>query len=104
RKAKLQLKQAERRALIEIEDARVAFEKTTAEREAYAKSAEAAEKNYRAQLNDLRTSIATVLDVIQALQDLQNARNALFNAEYQEKISRLRYFVALGYLFPESKF
>ncbi|MBV6492317.1 MAG: hypothetical protein LDLANPLL_00310 [Turneriella sp.] len=103
RQAELQLKLAERRALTEIEDARDAYVKTTAEREAYAKSASAAEKNYYAQLSDLRTSIATILDVIQALQDLQTARYSFSNAEYQEKISRLRYFVSLGYLFPVPK-
>lgn len=103
RTAELELKQAERKARTELEDAREAYQKSTAERAAYAASAEAAEKNYYAQLGDLRLSLATTLDVIQALEDLQTARASRSTAEYREEMARMRYFVALGLLFPEPK-
>jgi outer membrane protein len=103
RQAELELKQAERKARTELEDAREAYLKATAERTAYTESADAAEKNYRAQLGDLRMSLATTLDVIQALEDLQVARASHATAEYREAIARMRYFVALGLLFPEPK-
>ena len=100
RQAELELRQAERKARVELDDARDAFEKARAEREAYTASAEAAEKNYRAQLSDLRLSLATILDVIQALEDLQQARASRASAEYREAIARIRYYVAAGNLFP----
>ncbi len=103
RQAELELKQAERKARTELEDAREAYSKAVAERTAYSASAEAADKNYRAQLGDLRMSLATTLDVIQALEDLQLARASRASAEYREEIARMRYFVALGLLFPEPK-
>ncbi|MFO1472771.1 MAG: TolC family protein [Turneriella sp.] len=100
RQAELELKQAERKARVEIEDARESYQKARAEREAYAASAEAAEKNYRAQLADMRLSLATLLDVIQALEDLQQARASKVTAEYRESIARIRLYVASGNLFP----
>lgn len=103
RQAELELKQAERKARTELEDAREAYLKAAAERAAYAESADAAEKNYRAQLSDLRLSLATTLDVIQALEDLQVARASRSTAEYREDIARMRYFVAQGLLFPEPR-
>ncbi|MBN8220319.1 MAG: TolC family protein [Spirochaetes bacterium] len=103
RQAELELKRAERKARTELEDAREAYLKAAGERTAYTESADAAEKNYRAQLSDLRLSLATTLDVIQAMEDLQLARASRASAEYREAIARMRYFVALGFLFPEPK-
>lgn len=103
RQAELELKRAERKARTELEDAREAYLKAAGERVAYSESADAAERNYRAQLSDLRLSLATTLDVIQALEDLQVARASRASAEYREAIARMRYFVALGLLFPEPK-
>jgi outer membrane protein TolC len=101
RQAELELKQAQRKAVMEIEDARDSFQKASAERLAYAESARAAERNYQTQLADLRLSIATILDVIQALEDLQIARASQATAEYHEGLARVRYFVVMGRLFPE---
>lgn len=103
RQAELELRQAERKAKVELEDSREAYTKARAEREAYSASAEAAEKNYRAQLGELRLSLATLLDVIQALEDLQQARASRATAEYREEIARVRYYVAAGNLFPVKK-
>jgi outer membrane protein TolC len=103
RQAELELKQAERKARTELEDAREAYLKAAAERTAYAESVNAAERNYNAQLNDLRLSLATILDVIQAMEDLQAARAAHATAAYKEDIARVRYFVSLGLLFPEKQ-
>ncbi|MBS0619081.1 MAG: TolC family protein [Spirochaetes bacterium] len=100
RQAELELRQAQRKANIEIEDARDTFLKAGAEREAYAASATASEKNYRTQLNDLRLSLGTMLDVLQAQEDWQLARIAEANARYREGIARVRFFVATGKLFP----
>lgn len=101
RQAELELKQAERKARTELEDAREGYLKAVAERAAYAESANAAQRNYNAQIGDLRLSLATILDVLQAMEDLQAARAAQATAEYKEGIARVRYFVSLGLLFPE---
>lgn len=103
RQAELQLSLAERKARTELLDAHDSLVKASAEKKAYAESAEAAEKNYNAQRNDLRLSMATILDVIQSMEDLQNARLARAHAEYRESIARVRFFVATGRMFPARK-
>ncbi len=100
RQAELELSLAERKARTELADARASLEKASAEKAAYEASARAAEKNYLAQLSDMRLSIATILDVIQSMEDLQAARIARAQAEYRENIAKIRFFVATGRLFP----
>ena len=77
--------------------------KASAEKAAYAESAKAAEKNYLAQLSDMRLSLATILDVVQSMEDLQAARIARAQAEYREAIAQVRFFVATGRLFPAKR-
>lgn len=101
RQAELELKQAERKARVEVDDARDALSKAQGEYEAYSESAAAAEKNYRAQLADMRLGIATILDVLQASEDVQLARSAAAQADYRRQIARVRFFVAQGLMFKE---
>ena len=100
RQAELELSLAERKARTELADARESLVKASAEKAAYAESAKAAEKNYLAQLSDMRLSLATILDVVQSMEDLQAARIARAQAEYREAIAQVRFFVATGRLFP----
>lgn len=102
RQAELELRQAERKARVEVDDARESLTKAQAEFEAYSESAVAAEKNYRAQLSDMRLGIATILDVLQASEDVQLARTAAAQAEYRRQIATVRFFVARGLLFPQA--
>lgn len=103
RQAELELKQAERKARAEIADAREAWSKASAEHAAYREAAAAAERNYRAQSADQRLSLATALDVIQAMEDMQLANASRATAEYREAMARIRCFAASGKLFPQSK-
>ena len=48
----------------------------------------------------MRLSLATLLDVIQALEDVQQARASKVTAEYREAMARVRLYVASGNLFP----
>lgn len=100
RQAELELKQAERKARVEVEDAREAVVKAQAEFTAYSESATVAERNYRVQLADLRLGLATTLDVLQASEDVQLARSAAALAEYRRQIAQVKFFVAQGLLFP----
>lgn len=99
RQAELELSLAERRARTELADALEGLRKAKAEKAAYAASAVAAEKNYAAQLADMRLSLATILEVLQSMEDLQGARIAQAQVEYREAIAQVRFFVATGRLF-----
>ncbi len=101
RQAELELRQAERKARVEIDDAREALIKAQGEYQAYSESAAAAEKNYKVQLADMRLGISTILDVLQASEDVQLARAAAAQAEYRRQIARVRLFVAQGLLFSD---
>jgi len=101
RQAELELRQAERKARVEIDDAREALAKAQGEYQAYSESAAAAEKNYKVQLADMRLGISTILDVLQASEDVQLARAAAAQAEYRRQIARVRLFVAQGLLFSD---
>jgi len=99
RQAELELKQAERKARLELADARAALIQSKAEVAAFEEAVRIAEKNYATQIGEARLSLATNLEVIQSLEDYQTNLVAAENARYRAKLARIRYFIAGGHLF-----
>ncbi len=85
REAKLELARVRRAASLEIQDAyeklRVAMKRAATLEQAVA----SAEENYRLQRDDYRLSLVNNLEVLQALQSLQDTRLDLIAARYEAK-------------------
>ncbi len=75
--ADLKLSQVRRKALLEVRQAYTRWNATLRRVDALNKALEASDKNYALQLEDFQKSLVNNLDVLQALEDLQNARRDL---------------------------
>ncbi len=96
RAAKLRAQQAERQAELEIRGAYANWRTAVQRREALAKALASAEENYRLQTDDYRLSLVSNLDVLQALQALQDARRDVIHAQHEEQRSYWHLTVAMG--------
>jgi len=85
RAAELAMERTRRGALLDIRDAYAQLRTALERHAALAKAFAAAEENYRFQAEDYRRSLVNNLDVLDALQKLQDARREVLGAEYAAK-------------------
>ncbi len=85
RQAKLLFAKTERTAQREVLDAYARFESALARRLALANALQAAEENFRLQVEDYRLSLVNNLDVLDALRTLEDARRDEIGARYDAK-------------------
>ncbi len=96
REAELQTAQTRRQAVREIRDAYATLYAINAQREALIKALNAADENYRLQVEDYRRNLVNNLDVLQGLQNLEDARRDFIHAQYETKRSYWRLRAATG--------
>lgn len=96
RQAKLNFERAKRSARLEIRDAYVQYQAALARSKALEKAHRAADESYHLQEEDYRLSLVNNLDVLSALQALQDARRDFFHAHYEAKRLYWRLKVAVG--------
>lgn len=85
REAKLTLELATRQAVLDARDIHARLQAELARRAALQRALEAAEDNYRLQNEDYRRSLVNNLDVLQALETLQDSRRELIQSAYETK-------------------
>lgn len=85
RQAEILLAQARRRAGREIRDAYAQYDTTLARTRALTKALEATEENYQLQAEEYRRHLVSNLEVLSAVQTLQDARRELIRALYEAR-------------------
>ena len=85
RQAQLKFEQAQRRANLDARDAYSSLKGSLARYAALQKALDAAEQDYRLELEDYQRRLISNLDVLQALQTLQDARRDVIHARYETK-------------------
>lgn len=85
RAAEIRLSQAKRSADLEIRDAYARLEAALAKSGALEKALLASEEDYRLQTEEYRLNLVNNLDVLEALEDLQQARRDLLRASYEAR-------------------
>ncbi|MBI3321756.1 MAG: TolC family protein [Candidatus Omnitrophica bacterium] len=98
RQARLRLEQIRRQALLEIRDAYANYQAGFARHAVLEQARDAAEENYRLQVEDYRLNLVNNLDVLQALEDVQNARRETIHAIHEVKRLSWQLRVAAGNL------
>ncbi len=83
--AQLQLSQTERNAVLEIKNAYTRLQAARRRTQFLQRALDAAEKNYQLQLSDYALNLVNNLVVLQALEDLQEARRDFIIAKYDMK-------------------
>ena len=96
RQIDLQTAEVKRRAALDIRDAYVALEKTITRHQALAKALEASNRNFELQSEDYRRSLVSNLDVLQALQSLEDARRDFIHVQYETQRNYWRLKAAVG--------
>lgn len=96
RAARLHFERAKREALLEIKEAYARWRAAVTTLDAFDKAREAAEASYRLQVEDYRHSLVNNLEVLQALQALQEARRDVIHADYEAKRRYWSLQVAVG--------
>lgn len=99
RQARLRFEEAQRAAGLEIRDVSTRFNAAIARHAALQKAAAAAEQNYRLQVEDYGRNLVNNLNVLQALQDLQDVRRDVISAAYEIQRLHWRLRVATGETF-----
>lgn len=85
RQAKLQFQKTERATTLDIRDAYARLKAAIARSAALEKALKASEEDYQFQVEDYRLSLVNNLDVLQALQVLQDAQREYLHATYEAK-------------------
>ena len=85
REAKLTFELAQREAVLDIRDTYAKLQAELTRRAALQRAVEAAEENYRLQAEDYRRSLVNNLDVLQALETLQDSRRGVIESTYEVK-------------------
>lgn len=83
RQATLQWEQLSRQAELDIRDAYVRLQAAIARRDALQHALEAAQESYRLQAEDYRLNLVSNLDVLQALQQLQDAHREVIQIRHE---------------------
>ncbi len=96
RQARLQLAQAQRTAELDIRDALAALETGVDRRDLLERAWQAAEEDYRLQVEDYRLNLVNNLNVLDALQRLEDAKRDVLHAQYEVKRLSWRLRVATG--------
>ncbi|MBI4309191.1 MAG: TolC family protein, partial [Candidatus Omnitrophica bacterium] len=81
--ARLRLNQTRRQAGLDIENAHTRLSAYQKQGDAYKKALSAAQKNYELQMADYRNNLVNNLDVLQALEDMQDARRKYISIKNQ---------------------
>lgn len=96
RQAKLVYERTQREAELDIRTSRERLQGGLAQQAALEEALKAAEENYRLQLEDYRLNLVNHLDVLQALQALEEARQEAIAARYETKRRYRQLRVATG--------
>ncbi|MBI3087902.1 MAG: TolC family protein [Candidatus Omnitrophica bacterium] len=96
RQARLRFEQTSRQALLDIRDAYAQMQAALARRDALEQALAAADRNYLLQIEDYRLNLVSNLDVLQTLQDLQDARRDFLHAQHEAKRQYWRLRAAAG--------
>lgn len=94
----LNYQRAKRQAVLEIQNAYTKFQVSSRREEALLTAYQAAEENYRLQLEDYSKNLVNNLEVLQALEDLQETRRAWMTAKSERKHLYWNLVVASGRL------
>ena len=100
RQAKLLFEQTQREAALEIQQTYANLQAALARQAVLAKALQASEDNYRLQLEDYRLSLVNNLDVLQTLQELQDARRDALHAAYDVRRFHRKLQAATGDITP----
>ncbi|MBI4313983.1 MAG: TolC family protein [Candidatus Omnitrophica bacterium] len=85
RQSELRLSEARRKATLEIRDAYAQYEAGMARSNALGRALNAADENYRFQMEDYRRNLVNNLDVLQSLEELEGIRRDQVNALHETK-------------------
>ena len=96
KEAELHFSQTKRTASLEIRDAYVTLQSTITRRATLEKALAADEENYRLQAQDYRLNLVSNLDVLDALEDFEEARRDFIHASYEAKRFYWHLRVAVG--------
>ncbi len=96
RQAELLSQETRRRAVLDIRDAYEILKMDLSRSAALSKALDAADENYRLQVQDYRRSLVNNLDVLQALQSFQDSRRDFIRAHYEARRQYWRLHVAIG--------
>ena len=96
REAQLQFARTQRLAELDIRETHAKLRADTARTAALQKALEASVENYRLQAEDYKLSLVSNLEVLQALQALQDARREFLHAQYETKRLYWQLQVATG--------
>ena len=96
RAAELQFERAERSAALDIRDAYAELEAALARMRALELALSATEENYRLQTEDYRLNLVSNLDVLKALEELQDTHRDVIHARHEAKRLYWRLRVATG--------
>jgi len=96
RQAELQARQGLRSAQEEIRQAFAAYHNAKTQDAAYQKALLAAEKSHRAQEADYRMSLTNIVQYLQSLNELEQARLNAARSRYQWRLQRVALAVATG--------
>lgn len=96
RAAELLLTRTKRSAALDIEDTYARVEAAMRRTTLLKKAMESSEENYRLQVEDYRLSLVSNLDVLQSLEDFQDARRDFIHAAYEMKRLHWELRVAAG--------
>jgi outer membrane protein len=96
RQAKLRSQQTQREATLDIRNTYTKLQAAMARTAALEKALEAAEENYRLQVEDYRRNLVNNLEVLQALQALEDSRRDVIHATHEVKRLYWRLRAAIG--------
>lgn len=96
RQSRLNVEQLRRTADEDTRTAYANFDASIAQVVVLREAALLAAKNFEAQVDDYRKGVVSNLDVLTALQDYQNARQGLHNANMQARLNLINLHVAAG--------
>ena len=96
RQAQLHFDRVQREARLDIQNAYARWHAATTKLAALEKALAAAEDSYRLQVEDYRHSLVNNLEVLQALQTLQDARRDVIHAGYEAKRRYWQLQIAVG--------
>ena len=96
RQAKLRFDETNRKAALDIRDTYATLRGTMERRLALERALKAAEENYRLEVKDYRLNLINNLEVLQALEALQNARRDVIRATHDAKRQYSQLLTATG--------
>ena len=96
REAQLLFEQTKRKAILDIQNSYTKLQASLTRRAALEQARQAAETNYQLQTDDYRKSLVSNLDVLQALQQLQDARRDVIRSTYEVKRLYWQLKIAVG--------